>query len=678
MPSQDMISLSERETLIRATPLFRNLNVHETSQLAAMMKEVDYLAGEIVVKEDDLIKSVYIIATGTLEVTKQINIEGASGTTFLAILNPGENIGLTESGIFAKTGRRTATVKAQTPALLLKIDIKDIDAFLEEHPETLQSIKATTDSMLRMQFIKESNPFAHLSNQRIAWLANSVKTIDVNAGEILFTEGDTVNNCYMILEGKVEISALDKNGNSNIISTLHKGQLFGEQALFKSAKRTSTAQAVIASQLLVLDQDTLEELKSDESTEETTNTLYSQTAEYNQPKRLENIIHHRRLLDDGEIITTLKNPQHNAYLQLNEEDWFIWQQLNGQLTIKEVTQKFAEQYKRFDPQKVTMTINRIVNAGFAKLDVTMPDASVQSAKKTLETKKLYERLEWIYALKNADYKISLFYQYFGFIFFYLPVRIAIYISIIAGIILYPQTLEATFQAVHKLNHLYIMILWAIFLSATFRLVSPIAKAFTLKYFKHSVPSIAIGIRLFLPVAFVDTSDLWDSSRFQRCMTMSSGIFATLFIASLLTFWTYFEADSVFALTASLCALILYFLVLRSLNPLLDLDGYLTLENALDAQRLRESVFAGFSQQKTVATSKTSQNRKRTNIFFTYYFIYVLLNFAFIFVLQYQLRSFGLMLWTNGLIYVLWLLGLFIEFISEVNYQRKVQQILAAE
>lgn len=676
MPAKDIVSLSERESLIRETPLFRELNVTEISQLAGIMQEVSVMPGEAVVKEGELIDSVYIIASGTLEVTKQVDYEGKTGSTFLAIINPGESIGLRDAGLFAKTGRRTATVTAQSASVLLKINIKDFDDFLDRHPQTLQSLRSSTDLMLRMQFIKESNPFVHLSNQHIAWLATSVKTIEVKEGEILFKQNDPVDNCYMILDGTVEITTQEKKGSSKVVSTLTSGQLFGEQAFFKNAKRATTARAVTACHLMVLDHDTLEELK--EETQDTSPTLFTQSSAYNRPVRLENIIHHHRTLGDGEVITTLKDPTRNQYLQLNDENWYLWQLLNGQMTIQEITQQFSKHYNRFDPQTVMNTINMFIDNGFAKADVMQSDTSV--ANKNKASKTLTDRFQWMYSLKNPDSKFTKLYKYFGFLFFPIPILIFITAIIIAGMIIYPRLVDDTFQAIHQKTNIYLTLIWIVFLCVTIRLINPLAKALTVKYFGHSVPHFAIGLRFFLPIAFVDTSDLWASSRLQRCMTQASGIIATLLIASLLTLFVYFYPTSVFAFLASMCALVLYFLTLRSLDPLLDSDGYQALVNALDAPNLREFSLNGLTQRTSNLNINRSVRRyKHRTIYFIYYFFYVLLNFIFIYIIQVQLRAFGLeMLWNNGLIYIALFAGLFIELLIELSHLKKFQQILASE
>lgn len=669
MPSNDIIRLSERESLLRATPTFQNLSVNELSQLASMMQEMSFDAGQTVITEGELIDSVYIIANGTLEVTKQVTYDGKSGSSFIAVLNTGDSIGFKEGGLFTETGRRTATITAITSCILLKIDIIDFDKFLKDHPQSLQSMKKMTDIVLRMHFIKESNPFMQLSKQRIAWLANSVKLIEVKPGAIIFKQNDTADNCYMIVEGEVEFSTQDENGKEKIINSLKTGELFGERAIFKDAKRAATARAVTACSLMVLDQDTLDELK--EETAPISETILSQSSERNQPIRLENIIHQQRTMSDGQVITVLKDPIRNQYLQLNEEGWYVWKQLNGRLSVQDIYKQFAAEFNRSDPQEVIKIINTLIDAGFASADVMQAGEISTSKREAKQT--IAERFHWIYAIKKSDTKFDKLYRYGGFVFFNIPSLVLTSIIIIAGLYFFSSTLNLTLHAIHNKTGLFFFLIWVAFICSILSLINPIAKALMIKRFNHSVPRFTINWQYILPRAFVDTSDIWLSSRLPRMMTMLSGLMATLLLASLLTLFVYFYPSSSLMLTASLCSIILYFLALRSLDPLLDSDGYLAISNALDAHKLRETALAFRSRYESNII------RKHNAIYYIYYFIYIVLNFLFIMVIQHQLLPYGLTwLWNGWTIYLILTASLFIEFLVELNYLNQMKKILATE
>ena len=129
----------------------------------------------------------------------------------------------------------------------------------------------------------------------------------------------------------------------------------------------------------------------------------------------------------------------------------------------------------------------------------------------------------------------------------------------------------------------------------------------------------------------------------------------------------------------MCALLLYFITLQSLDPLLDSDGYLTLLNALNAHKLRESALMGLKWQKIQFKGKYDLSRKQSNGFFIYYFFYILLNFAFIYVLKSQLKFFGMIPFLNNdMIYVALAVGLFFELMLEINNLKKLNTIMTVQ
>lgn len=78
--------------------------------------------------------------------------------------------------------------------------------------------------------------------------------ITVDAGKILFEEGDTGDHMYIIQEGSVRISK-NIEGRNHILAILGKGDFFGEMALVTSTTRTATATAASTVKLLKFDRE---------------------------------------------------------------------------------------------------------------------------------------------------------------------------------------------------------------------------------------------------------------------------------------------------------------------------------------------------------------------------------------------------------------------------------------
>jgi len=70
-------------------------------------------------------------------------------------------------------------------------------------------------------------------------------------GEVIFTEGDTTSEMYVIRTGKVEISK-QVGGHSIGLAVLDRGSFFGEMSLLEGLPRSATARAAGATELLVL------------------------------------------------------------------------------------------------------------------------------------------------------------------------------------------------------------------------------------------------------------------------------------------------------------------------------------------------------------------------------------------------------------------------------------------
>lgn len=91
-------------------------------------------------------------------------------------------------------------------------------------------------------------------------LASAMTTRKVDRGHVVFTEGDTGDRLFIVLEGKVKISRSASDGRENLLAVLGPSEMFGELSLFDPGPRTATATAVTDSALASLDHDDLRPL----------------------------------------------------------------------------------------------------------------------------------------------------------------------------------------------------------------------------------------------------------------------------------------------------------------------------------------------------------------------------------------------------------------------------------
>ncbi len=78
------------------------------------------------------------------------------------------------------------------------------------------------------------------------------------AGEVIFSEGSQGDLMYVILEGEVEILKAAQAGSAKVLSTLAKGEFFGEMALIDDSTRSASAVAKTDAKLLGMNESVLD------------------------------------------------------------------------------------------------------------------------------------------------------------------------------------------------------------------------------------------------------------------------------------------------------------------------------------------------------------------------------------------------------------------------------------
>jgi CRP-like cAMP-binding protein len=84
-------------------------------------------------------------------------------------------------------------------------------------------------------------------------------SVEFEAGETIFKEGDLGTEMYIVHEGRVEILK-DLPGETRQLAVLEKGDFFGEMAILEDLPRTATARALSAARLLLINGSTFDQM----------------------------------------------------------------------------------------------------------------------------------------------------------------------------------------------------------------------------------------------------------------------------------------------------------------------------------------------------------------------------------------------------------------------------------
>lgn len=107
-------------------------------------------------------------------------------------------------------------------------------------------------------FLRTVTVFKDLDETHLGALAARFRERRLRRGEVLFREGESGRELFVIREGTVVVSKPVLGWVEQVLARLGPGELFGEMSLFDQAPRSATVQAETDARLLCLDQESLQ------------------------------------------------------------------------------------------------------------------------------------------------------------------------------------------------------------------------------------------------------------------------------------------------------------------------------------------------------------------------------------------------------------------------------------
>ncbi len=236
---------------IKGVPIYASLTEPRISELLGHSRIHHVPAGKAVCERGDYAESVYTILDG--EVGIQIDP-----------VNPSETVRLGPNQFFGELAllsgrRRTRTVAATAPSLLLEIDRNTMLRLVESVPE----IKRAIDAAAALRYIKVYLAPGVTDDRIIEEMLGNPETREFKPGEVLIAEGDTSDrSLYLVRKGSVMISR-QIAGKEVVYAYLPAGSYVGEMAALLEQPRTATVRAAITTEAIRIDSDTFARLRSE-------------------------------------------------------------------------------------------------------------------------------------------------------------------------------------------------------------------------------------------------------------------------------------------------------------------------------------------------------------------------------------------------------------------------------
>ncbi len=109
----------------------------------------------------------------------------------------------------------------------------------------------------RTTFLTSLSLFQGLSENDLHPLAKESQVRRFQAGEMMIYQGYPGVTCHILMQGRVRVFVMDKDGHELSMHILGPGEIIGEMALFDDLPRSANVEALEATQTLELHRDAL-------------------------------------------------------------------------------------------------------------------------------------------------------------------------------------------------------------------------------------------------------------------------------------------------------------------------------------------------------------------------------------------------------------------------------------
>src|SRR5215469_16878527 len=235
------MTVAELVTAVRERlPLFATLTPLQIREFLVRSELYQKQLGDVVIARGEFANSVYFILEGEVGVQSD-----AANPKVLARFGAGKFFG--ELALLSGR-RRTATVVATAPSLLLEIDRNTMIRLVRSVPEVKQAI----DSAAVVHQIK-TQLLPVIDDQLLDEVVHTATVVDFKTNDVLIEEGATDNSVYLIQGGSVTVTVPLGGGRQIISAYIPAGNYVGEMAMLTNAPRSATVKAAVPTDAIRID-----------------------------------------------------------------------------------------------------------------------------------------------------------------------------------------------------------------------------------------------------------------------------------------------------------------------------------------------------------------------------------------------------------------------------------------
>jgi CRP/FNR family transcriptional regulator, cyclic AMP receptor protein len=113
-------------------------------------------------------------------------------------------------------------------------------------------------------YLKRCDLFAKLQPSQLAHLETCCRIGEFTRGKLIYLPSDTSEGCFLLAAGRVRLFSVSPDGKQSIVAFMEPGDLFGELAIFESARREEFAEAAEKSTIVLIPGTVMRKLTLDD------------------------------------------------------------------------------------------------------------------------------------------------------------------------------------------------------------------------------------------------------------------------------------------------------------------------------------------------------------------------------------------------------------------------------
>lgn len=293
----------------------------------------------------------------------------------------------------------------------------------------------------------------------------------------------------------------------------------------------------------------------------------------------------------------LHNPCNNKYISVGEEEFFLWNLMDGQNTIMDLNLKYIDAFGKLGQNVVSEFLEILKNEGF----LAGRSASVyEILQKCLLQGKPSSRMKQSFSffthssfnIKKTDPYFSKIYQSFGFLFYKKPILIFNFIILAIDVFLFSYYLFVKHETMLLLSyagsHDVIFFILASYLCV---FIHENAHGLTVKHFGRRVRKGGFLIIYGNPIPYVDTSDIWMENRIPRIAVSFAGPFINGILGGIFLLATLPVPESLQDNILTHLGMLNSLQFIINLIPIIETDGHYIIQDWFEEPHLRRDALS---------------------------------------------------------------------------------------